>query len=198
MFGLFNLREFLSSFVVLFAIIDVIGNTPVVISILDSGKKIKPLQASIMSFLMFVVFFYAGEAFLNLFHVDLTSFAVAGAMIVFILSLEMILNVHIFNDSAEISKDATFTPVVFPLIVGAGSLTTLLSIRSQYQDINILLAIVANVILVYIMLKLARRVEKFLGPSLIYITQKMFGIILLAISVKLFITNLSTLIKTLS
>ncbi len=198
MFGLFSLREFLSAFVVLFAIIDVIGNTPVVISIQERGHVIRPLQASIMAFLMFVVFFYAGEAFLNLFHVDLSSFAIAGAMIVFILSLEMILNVRIFNDDSELAKDATFMPVVFPLIVGAGSLTTILSIRSQYQDINILLAVIANVFIVYLMLKFANRIEKFFGPSVIYITQKMFGIILLAISVKLFITNLSTLLKTLS
>lgn len=198
MLELFDLREFLSAFVVLFAIIDVIGNTPIVIGIQNSGKIIKPMQASIMSFVMFVIFFYAGEAFLNLFHVDISSFAIAGAMIIFILSLEMILNIHIFNDDSEFSKDATFTPVVFPLIVGAGSLTTLLTIRSEFQDINILLAIVANVILVYIMLKFAQRFEKWVGPSVIYICQKMFGIILLAIAVKLFITNLTTLLRSLA
>lgn len=197
MLTLFSLREFLSAFIVLFAIIDIIGSVPIFINILDQGKTISAWRAAVMSLIIFVLFFYAGEMFLNLFHLDISSFAVAGAMIIFIIALEMILNIHIFHDSPALPNDATITPVVFPLLVGAGSLTTLLSIRSQFNDVNILLAILANVVLIYLIIRIAPRLENLLGPSVVYISQKIFGIILLAISVKLFITNLSILLKDL-
>lgn len=195
MLAQFSLREFFSAFIVLFAIIDIIGTTPIIINMRKKGKIVSASRASIISLIMFVGFFYVGEAFLRLFHLDISSFAVAGSIIIFVMALEMILDISIFRDSPDLPKDATFTPVVFPLIVGAGSLTTLLSIRSQFSDINILLAILGNVIFVYIVLKLAKKFEKILGPGIVYMFQKLFGIILLAISVKLFITNLSALLK---
>lgn len=195
MIGHFSLREFISASVVLFAIIDIIGTTPIIINMRKKGKIVSASRASIISLIMFIGFFYVGEAFLRLFHLDISSFAVAGSIIIFVMALEMILDIQIFRDSPDLPKDATFTPVVFPLIVGAGSLTTLLSIRAQFEDINILLAIVANVIVVFIVLKLAKNFEKFLSPGVVYMFQKLFGIILLAISVKLFITNLSDLLK---
>lgn len=196
--SLFSFREFLSAFVVLFAIIDIIGSTPIIIDLRKKGKKVSATRASLISLIIFIGFFYVGEAFLHLFSLDLSSFAVAGSMIIFVLALEMILDIQIFHDSPNLPKDATITPVVFPLIVGAGSLTTLLSIRSQYQDINVLLAVLANIVLVFIGITLAKRFEKILAPGIVYICQKMFGIILLAISVKLFITNLSILLKGIS
>ena len=191
----FSLREFLSAFVVLFAVIDIIGTAPIIIDLRKKGKIVSATRAGLISLIVFIGFFYLGEAFLSLFHLDISSFAVAGSIIIFALSMEMILDIQIFHDSPDLPKDPTITPVVFPLIVGAGSLTTLLSIRAQYQDINILLAVVANMIIVFLVLVLAKRFEKILAPGVIYIFQKLFGIILLAISVKLFITNLSLLIK---
>lgn len=198
MFQTFSLREFIGAFVVLFAIIDMIGNIPLIINMRKKGKIVSALRASIISFVIFVSFFYVGEAFLKLFNLDISSFAVAGSIIIFVMALEMILDISIFRDSPGLPQDATFTPVVFPLIVGAGSLTTLLSIRAQFEDVNILLAIAANMVVVYVGVKLATKFEKILNPGIIYMFQKLFGIILLAISVKLFITNLSLLLKTLS
>ena len=130
----------------------------------------------------------------QLFHLDISSFAIAGSLIIFIMAMEMILDIEIFKDQPNSPKDATFIPIVFPLVAGAGALTTLLSIRSQYEDINIILAILANVIIVYFAIRLAKNIEQKLGLGVIYMMQKFFGIILLAISVKLFITNITLLI----
>lgn len=195
MFENFDIREFFSAFIVLFAIIDVIGTTPVVINLRKNGKIVSASRASLLSLFIFIGFFYVGEAFLRLFNLDISSFAIAGSIILFVLAMEMILDIHLFHDSPDLPKDATVTPVVFPLIVGAGSMTTLLAIRAQFADINILLAIVANIVVVYIVLKMAKYFEKIFGPGFIYILQKLFGIILLAISVKLFMTNLSIFFK---
>ncbi len=195
MFENFNLREFVSAFIVLFAIIDILGSTPIIISLRKRGKHVSALRASIISLVAFIGFFYIGEAFLRLFNLDISSFAVAGSMIIFVMALEMILDIQIFRDGPDLPKDATITPIVFPLIIGAGSMTALLSIRAQFADINILLAVLVNMIIVYIVIKLANRFEKLLNPGIIYVMQKLFGIILLAISVKLFITNLSLLLK---
>ena len=196
--NLFDLREFFSVFLVLFAIIDITGSTPIIIDLKNKGKTVSATKASIISLIIFVGFFYVGDAFLQLFGLDLSSFAVAGSMILFVIALEMILDIKIFRDSPDLPKDATIPPIVFPLIVGAGSLTTLLSIRSQYHDINVLLAVLANMLVVYIIITLTNKFEKLLAPGFIYIIQKLFGIILLAISVKLFMTNLSLLLKSLS
>lgn len=198
MFQLFDFREFFSAFVVLFAIIDIIGTTPIIINMRKKGKIVSSSRASIISLFMFIGFFYLGDAFLRLFGLDISSFAVAGSVILFIMALEMILDIQIFRDSPDLPKDATFTPVVFPLIVGAGSMTALLSLRAEFADINILAAILANVIVVYFVLRMAKKFEHFINPGVIYMSQKIFGIILLAISVKLFLTNLSVLIKNLS
>ena len=181
MFTELNLRDFFSAFVVLFAIIDIIGSIPIVINMRKKGKIVSSSRASIIALVMFVGFFYLGDAFLKLFGLDISSFAVAGSVILFVMALEMILDI--------LPKDATFTPVVFPLIVGAGSMTALLSLRAEFADINILAAIVANVIVVYFVLKMAKKFEHFINPGVIYMLQKVFGIILLAISVKLFLTN---------
>lgn len=191
----FNITQFVGAFIVLFAIIDIIGTLPIVLNLQHNGRTVSASRASIISLLLFVGFMYMGEAFLSLFNLDISSFAVAGSIIVFILAMEMILDIEIFRSNSTIGQDATFTPVVFPLIAGAGSFTTLLSIRSQYSDFNILCAIVANVLIVYIALKSSKTLEKILSPGVICIFQKAFGIILLSISVKLFTSNLTMIIE---
>lgn len=189
MLSQFSFHQFLSTTIILFAIIDIIGSIPIILNLKKRGKKISPIKATLISFAMFIIFFYVGEAFLKLFGVDISSFAIAGSLIIFVIAVEMILDIEIFKDSPDGPKDATFVPIVFPLIAGAGALTTLLSIRSQYSDINILLAVMVNMVIVYLVLRLTKRIEKILGPGLIYMLQKFFGIILLAISVKLFMRN---------
>ncbi len=191
----FSIQEFISAFVVLFAVIDVTGSIPIFLSLKKKGKKINATKAALFSLIMFMGFFYVGEAFLRLFHVDISSFAIAGSLIIFVMAMEMILDIEIFKSSPDSPKDATFIPVVFPLIAGAGALTTLLSIRSQYADINIILAVLFNIVWVYIVLKLSKKIDRILGAGTIYVLQKFFGIILLAISVKLFTHNLTILLK---
>lgn len=196
MFKAFNIQEFISAFFVLFAVIDVVGSIPILLNLKKKGRKISAARASILTLIIFLIFFYGGEAFLHLFNVDISSFAVAGSLIIFIIAMEMILDIEIFKDQPDAPKDATFVPVVFPLLAGAGALTTLLSIRAQFEDLNILLAVLCNMIIVFLVLKMTKRLEKILAPGIIYIFQKFFGIILLAISVKLFTANLAFLIKT--
>ena len=195
MLNQFSVQEFISAFVVLFAVIDVTGSIPIFLSLKKKGKKINATKAALFSLITFIGFFYVGEAFLRLFSVDISSFAIAGSIIIFVMAMEMILDIEIFKSSPDSPKDATFIPVVFPLIAGAGALTTLLSIRSQYANINILLAVFLNVIWVYIVLKLSKKIDRILGAGTIYMLQKFFGIILLAISVKLFTHNLAILLQ---
>jgi multiple antibiotic resistance protein len=191
----FDLTQFFSAFVVLFAIIDIVGTLPVVMNLQHNGRKVSALRASIISLILFIGFMYMGKAFLSLFSLDVSSFAVAGSIIVFIIAMEMVLDIEIFRSNNTVGNDATFTPVVFPLIAGAGSFTTLLSIRSQYNDFNIILAIIANVMVVYVALKLSSTLEKWLSPGVICIFQKAFGIILLSLAVKLFTSNITILIS---
>ena len=192
-FSSFDLTQFFGAFVVLFAIIDIIGTLPIVINLQHDGCLVNAGKASWISCLLFISFMYMGNAFLELFGLDIFSFAIAGSIIIFIVAMEMILDIHIFHQREEAGKDATFTPVVFPLIAGAGSFTTLLSIRSQYNDFNIVLAILVNVVIIYFTLKMSTKLEKILSPGVICIFQKAFGIILLSISVKLFTANLNIL-----
>ena len=194
----YDSTQFISAFVVLFAIIDIIGVLPVVLNLLQDGRTIHAGRASIISLVLFIGFMYMGNAFLQLFSLDMSSFAIAGSIIIFIISMEMILDVHIFHENKYSANDATFTPIVFPLIAGAGSFTTILAIRSQYADLNIILAIVLNIIVVYLGLKMAPKLEKILSPGIICIFQKAFGIILMSIAVKLFTSNLTILVEGIS
>ncbi len=190
----FNLRELLSAFVVLLAITDVPGNLPIVLNLQNKGIHISARRAFWYSLVLLVFFFFAGEAFLRLFGLDISSFAIAGALIVFLISVEMILDVNFFSEGTEVSGDATFVPVVFPLFVGAGVLTALLSIRSQYADINVLLAVLLDCTAIYGTIRLSRFLKKHLSNASIYVMKKFFGMVLLAISVKLFITNVAVLV----
>ena len=191
----FNITQFTGAFIVLFAIIDIIGTLPIVMNLERNGRIVSASRASIISLCLFIGFMYMGEAFLGLFSLDISSFAVAGSIIIFVIAMEMVLDIEIFRSNNTVGNDATFTPVVFPLIAGAGSFTTLLSIRSQYNDFNIILAIIANVMVVYVALKLSSTLEKWLSPGVICIFQKAFGIILLSLAVKLFTSNITILIS---
>ena len=159
----------------------------------EKGKDVNALKATLISFALLIGFFYAGDMMLKLFHVDIESFAVAGAFVIFLMSLEMILDIEIFKNTGPI-KEATLVPLVFPLLAGAGSFTTLLSLRAEYASINIIIALLLNMVWVYIVLKMTDRIERILGKGGIYIIRKFFGIILLAISARLFTANITSLI----
>ena len=194
MFTNFNFQQILSAFIVLFAVIEIIGAIPIIIDLKDKGKDVNALKATLISFLLLLGFFYAGDILLRLFHVDIESFAVAGAFVIFLLSLEMILDIEIFKNQGPI-KEATLVPLVFPLLAGAGSFTTLLSLRAEYASVNIIVALVLNMLWVYFVVRMTRKVEKVLGKGGIYLIRKFFGIILLAISVKLFMSNITLLME---
>ncbi len=194
MFTNFNFQQILSAFIVLFAVIDIIGAIPIIINLKDKGKDVNALKATLISFLLLLGFFYAGDILLRLFHVDIESFAVAGAFVIFLLSLEMILDIEIFKKQGPI-KEATLVPLVFPLLAGAGSFTTLLSLRAEYASVNIIVALILNMLWVYFVVRMTRKVERVLGKGGIYLIRKFFGIILLAISVKLFMSNITLLME---
>ncbi|MFR5375413.1 MAG: MarC family protein [Parabacteroides distasonis] len=193
MFTNFNFQQILSAFIVLFAVIDIIGAIPIIIDLKDKGKDVNALKATLISFLLLLGFFYAGDILLRLFHVDIESFA-WPALCDSLLSLEMILDIEIFKNQGPI-KEATLVPLVFPLLAGAGSFTTLLSLRAEYASMNIIVALVLNMLWVYFVVRMTRKVEKVLGKGGIYLIRKFFGIILLAISVKLFMSNITLLME---
>ena len=193
MFSTFNFQELTSALIVLFAVIDIIGSIPIILNLKQGGREVNAMQATLISFALLIGFFYAGEMVLRLFQVDIASFAVAGSIVLFLLALEMILDIEIFKNQGPI-KEATLVPLVFPLLAGAGSFTTLLSLRAEYAAINIILALILNMIWVYIVLKTTHKVEHLLGKGGIYLIRKFFGIILLAIAARLFTANITQLI----
>ena len=184
----FDLKEFISSSMILFAIIDVVGNIPLIVLLREKYKVIESEKASLVSLIIMIVFLFLGEIILNLLGVDINSFAVAGSIIILFLAAEMILGVKLYKDSNP--KTASIVPIAFPLIAGPGTLTTLISIKSEYNDINIIMAIIINVILVYFVLKSSEKIQRVIGSQGINILRKVFGIVLLAIGIKLFTTNI--------
>tara|TARA_Y100000817_G_scaffold88963_1_gene69236 strand:- start:2256 stop:2831 length:576 start_codon:yes stop_codon:yes gene_type:complete len=184
----FDFKEFISATMILFAIIDIVGNIPLIVLFREKFKVIESEKASIISLLIMIVFLYIGEALLNLLGVDINSFAVAGSIIILFLATEMILGIKLYKDNNP--KTASVVPIAFPLIAGPGTLTTLISIKSEYNEINIILAIIFNMILVYFILKSSEKLQKILGVQGINILRKVFGIILLAIGIKLFTSNI--------
>ncbi|MGM9693265.1 MAG: MarC family protein [Alloprevotella sp.] len=192
-----DVQQILSAFIVLFAVIDVLGSTPIFLSLKQQGRPVNARKATLISLALMLVFFFAGDVMLRLFNVDIESFAVAGSLIIFLMSLEMILDVEIFKNQGPI-KEATLVPVVFPLLAGAGSFTTLLSLRAEYAQVNIIIGLLLNMAFVFVVLKATDRVEKVISKAAIYLLRKFFGIILLAISVRLFTANLSNLLENLS
>lgn len=183
----FNIKEILAAFMVLFAIIDIFGSVPIILDIKIKSGEVGSSKATLVAFVIFIMFFFAGEPLLGLFGVDIQSFAIAGSIVILLLGLEMVMGIELFKHDAP--GGGTIVPIAFPLIAGAGSITTLLSLKAEYAAINILIALTMNMIVVFLVLRLTSFFERKLGPAGIHILRKMFGIILLAIAVKLFITN---------
>ena len=192
-----NILEIVSAFLVLFAIIDAPGSVPIFLNIKSQNRSIHPEKATLYSLIILIGFLFVGEWLLKLFQVDISAFAVAGAIVLLIISIEMIFGVEIFkNDNPSSDNSSTLFPVVFPLIAGPGSFTTLLSMRAEYHTVNIILGVLINMIVVYLVLRYVSSVKRILGDTGSYILRKFFGVILMAISVKLITSNLSQLIAT--
>ncbi|CAM3499660.1 UPF0056 inner membrane protein [Flavobacterium longum] len=186
-----NFREMLTVGMVLFAVIDIVGTIPVIVDLRKRHGHIESEKAALVAGLIMITFLFVGEEILNLIGIDVNSFAVAGAFVLFFIALEMILGIRIYRD--EESNSASIVPIAFPLIAGTGTMTTLLSLRAQYQTVNIIIAIVFNIILVYAVLKSSAKIEKILGKNGLNVVRKAFGVILLAIAVKLFASNVKAL-----
>jgi len=186
-----NFKEIATVGMVLFAVIDIVGTIPIVVDLRAKHGHIESEKASLVAGLIMIVFLFIGEELLKLIGIDVHSFAVAGSFVLFFLALEMILGIRIYRD--EEASSASIVPIAFPLIAGAGTMTTLLSLRAEYQTINIVIAIVLNIILVYIVLKSSGKIEKLLGKNGLGVIRKAFGVVLLAIAVKLFAANVKDL-----
>lgn len=187
---MFVFKEIISVTLILFSVIDILGSLPVLINLRKKVGKIEAERATFASGLLMITFLFLGERILKLFGVDVASFAVAGALIIFLIGLEMILGRTIFKSELEADGAAHIVPIAFPLIAGAGTLTTLISLRAEYQTVNILVGIVLNLILIYAVLKSSEWLEDRIGPGGLNVLRKIFGIILLAIAIKLIKTNL--------
>jgi multiple antibiotic resistance protein len=183
----FNLKEIFSVSMVLFAIIDILGAIPVIIELRRKAGHIQSEKASIVALILMVVFLFLGEALLKIIGVDVSSFAIAGSVVIFVIAMEMVLGVNFFKE--DIPETVSIVPLAFPLIAGAGTMTTLLSLKSEYDTQNIIIGIILNMIFVYAVLKNTARLERILGKNGVNILRKAFGVILLAIAVKLFRHN---------
>lgn len=183
----FNYKQILSVTMILFAIIDILGSIPVVVSLRNKVGHIQSEKASVVALLLMILFLFLGEEMLNIIGLDISSFAIAGSVVIFIIAMEMILGINLFREEA--AESASIVPLAFPLIAGSGTLTTLLSLKSEYATQNIIVGIIINMIFVYIVLKNTIYLEKLLGKTGLNIMRKAFGIILLAIAIKLFRNN---------
>lgn len=190
MFTQINFVEILSAFIVMFAIIDITGSIPIFIGMEEQGKHIKPLKATAVALGLFIAFYFAGEGLLRLFSIDIAAFAVAGAVVLFLLALEMIMGRE-FIKNESVGSGASIVPVAFPLIAGPGALTALLSLRAEYATVNILLGLLLNIVLDYLVLAFLPKLQRVLGGEIVFVLRKFFGVILLAIAVKLFVGNLT-------
>jgi multiple antibiotic resistance protein len=186
-----DFKEIITVGMVLFAVIDIVGTIPIVVDLRTKHGHIESEKASLVAGLIMIVFLFVGEEFLNLIGIDVHSFAVAGSFVLFFLALEMILGIRLYRD--EEASSASIVPIAFPLIAGAGTMTTLLSLKAQYQTLNIVVAIVLNIVVVYIVLKSSAKIEKMLGKNGLGVIRKTFGVVLLAIAVKLFAANVKGL-----
>ncbi len=187
----FDFREVATATMVLFAVIDILGSVPIIIGLRKKVGHIESEKASFVSSIIMVAFLFVGEEILNLIGIDVYSFAVAGSFIIFFLAIEMILGITLYKEDEP--ESASIVPIAFPLIAGAGTLTALLSLRAEYHVENIIIAIFVNTIFVYLVLKSSKKIEKVLGKNGLNIIRKVFGVILLAIAVKLFAANINEL-----
>ncbi len=189
----FNFREIATATMILFAVIDIVGSIPIIISLKEKSGTIKSGKASIIAAIVLIVFLFIGEEILNLIGINVYEFAVAGSFILFFIALEMILGIKLFKQNEENLEMATVFPIAFPIVAGPGSLTSLLSLRAEFELENIIVAILVNIIVVFIVLRTSGRLQRFLGKNGIAIIEKIFGVILLAIAVKLFTSNIKEL-----
>lgn len=199
---MFDLTEIGKAFLILFAVIDIVGGIPLILQVRQKAGKIYPLRAVLVSLGIMVTFLYLGETILSVLGIDVRSFAVAGALILFFIALEMILGVRLFRedlsapgltDASDDNKVYSVVPLAFPVIAGAGTITTVLSLRAEFHSQNILVAILLNMVPVLLVLLLTGRIERLLGRVGLIVIKKAFGIILLAIAVKLFAANITQL-----
>lgn len=190
-----NFVEIFSSFIVMAAIIDILGSIPIFVSIKQQNKTIKAGQACLTALGLFLAFFFAGDALLRLFGIDAASFAVAGSFVLFILAVEMILGREIIKNEGG-TGGASIVPIAFPLIAGPGALTALLSLRADYAIINILIGLILNIALDYVVISQLDRIQRLMGNNLIFILRKFFGVILLALAVNMFVNNISVILAS--
>jgi len=190
-----NFKEIVTATMVLFAVIDIIGSIPIIIDIRVKFGHLNSGKASIVASVIMIIFLFLGKSILNLIGIDVNSFAVAGSFILFFLALEMILGISLYKEEETNAKTASIFPLAFPLLAGPGSLTTLLSLRAEFSTINIVIAIILNTIFLYIVLKTSVKIEKIIGKNGINIIRKVFGVVLLAIAVKLFTSNIQGLFQ---
>ena len=188
-----NFKEIVTATMVLFAVIDIIGSIPVIVDLRVKFGHIHSEKASVVAGLIMITFLFLGTSILHLIGIDVNSFAVAGSFILFFLALEMILGISLYKEEETNAKTASVFPLAFPLLAGPGSLTTLLSLRAEFSTINIVIAIIINTIFLYIVLKTSVKIEKVIGKNGINIIRKVFGVVLLAIAVKLFTSNIQGL-----
>jgi multiple antibiotic resistance protein len=190
----FSIKEILTAFMVLFAVIDIVGNIPIIIDLRKKAGHIQSEKASVIAGIIMIVFLFLGDSILKLIGIDVHSFAVAGAFILFFIALEMILGITLYKQEEGSPMNASVFPLAFPLIAGPGSLTTLLSLKSEFHTENIIIAVIVNVVVIYIVLKTSTRIERVIGQNGIDIIRKVFGVVLLAIAVKLFTSNIKFLL----
>ncbi len=190
---MFQFKEIISVSLILFSVIDILGNIPVIIDLRKKAGHIQSEKATLVAGLIMIAFLFLGESILSLFGIDISSFAITGAIIMFIMGMEMVLGRNFFKtDPAEL-ESTSIVPLAFPLIAGAGTMTSLLSLRAEYQLSNILVGIVLNLVLVYVVLKTSGWLERKIGAAGFSILRKVFGVILLSIAIKLFKTSITTL-----
>jgi multiple antibiotic resistance protein len=182
-----NLREILAAFMVLFAIIDIPGSIPIIIDLKAKSGDVQPVKVTLVSFLILLSFLFVGSPLLGIFGIDVSSFAIAGSFIIFLIAMEMVLGIELFKQDSH-GSGAVF-PIAFPLIAGAGSITTILSLKAEYSTINIFIALVLNMVVIFLVLRLTSKFERILGKGGLQILKKVFGVILLSIAIKLFLTN---------
>ena len=187
----FDLKEIFTAGMILFAVIDIIGNIPLVITLREKVGHIQSEKASIVALVIMIAFLFVGETILKLIGIDVNSFAVAGSFVIFFLAIEMVLGISLYKD--EEPESASVVPIAFPLIAGAGTLTSILSLRAEYHVENIIIAIIINIIFVFAVLKSSIKIEKMLGSAGLNVIRKVFGVILMAIAVKLFAANINQL-----
>ncbi|MCK4562302.1 MAG: MarC family protein [Flavobacteriaceae bacterium] len=186
-----NFKEIITATMILFAVIDIIGSIPIIIGLRKKVGHIQSEKASIVAMLIMILFLFLGTEILKLIGIDVYSFAVAGALVILFLALEMVLGIELFKDDAP--ETASVVPLAFPLIAGAGTMTTILSLKAEFHTENIIVAIILNMVFVYLVLKFSSKIERVLGKGGLGVVRKIFGVILLAIAIKLFASNIQGL-----